>query len=137
MKKCKTCKETKPAQAFYKNNENSDRLASSCRDCAREADKKWRAKNPEKVIAYNIKNRLRIKFNLSVEDYDSMLKKQKGVCAICKKSCKSNRQLAVDHCHKTGKIRGLLCMKCNNALGGFEDNTQLLTRAIAYLKVYN
>lgn len=62
-----------------------------------------------------------------------MLEKQKGVCAICFLPPLEIR-LAVDHCHKTGKIRGLLCTACNNALGCMLDSVYLLGSAIAYLQ---
>jgi hypothetical protein len=82
-------------------------------------------------------------FNINSKDYNELLKTQKGKCAICKKEEKAftkygkKRNLAVDHCHKTGKIRGLLCTKCNTAIGSFEDNLELLNNAIKYLKYYD
>lgn len=65
-------------------------------------------------------------------EYEEMLFKQKGGCAICKQA-PGLKKLAVDHCHSTGKIRGLLCTSCNISLGGFKDNVNYLTRAIEYL----
>lgn len=70
---------------------------------------------------------------MSLEDYAQIFTQQNGLCKICKTNTKQ-RQLAVDHCHKTGKIRGLLCAKCNVAIGMFEDNIEFLTEAISYLK---
>lgn len=75
---------------------------------------------------------LKRKFSLSVEDYNSMLKEQDGVCAICKSTC--TRSLAVDHCHTTGKIRGLLCNNCNRGIGHLKDSILLLESSIRYLK---
>jgi len=65
---------------------------------------------------------LRVNYGISVEQYEAMLKQQSGCCAICKKAPGENARgrLHVDHCHKTGKIRGLLCVKCNMALGWVE-----------------
>lgn len=57
---------------------------------------------------------------ISREDFEKMMKAQSYVCAICKKPCKTKRRLATDHCHKTGKIRGLLCFNCNTHLGWVE-----------------
>ena len=69
---------------------------------------------------------------MSESSYNAMWLAQDGKCAICRLVC--IKSLAVDHCHKTGKIRGLLCMRCNTALGMFKDDPSLLLRAIEYLK---
>jgi len=78
-------------------------------------------------------------FNITTEDYKEMLRQQNNVCAICgePETRKYNGiviKLAVDHCHATGKVRGLLCSTCNIALGRFQDSTDLLTKAVNYLK---
>jgi hypothetical protein len=80
------------------------------------------------------RRRLRLKnhFGISLEEYDALLAKQNGVCAICKK--KSARSLCVDHCHATGLIRGLLCNRCNGGLAFFEDDPARMRKATAYLK---
>lgn len=92
--------------------------------------REYKKKNPEKLRATHLKH----KFGLSIEQYDSMMKAQNGVCMICKNPCASGRRLAVDHDHETNRVRGLLCMACNQALGFFRDNVSLLKAAIAYLK---
>ena len=68
---------------------------------------------------------------LPESSYNAMWLAQDGKCAICRQVC--IKALAVDHCHKTGKIRGLLCMRCNTALGMFKDDPALLLKAIEYL----
>ena len=80
------------------------------------------------------RRRLRLKnhFGISLEEYDALLAKQNGVCAICKK--KSARSLCVDHCHATGLIRGLLCNRCNGGLAFFKDDPARMRKATAYLK---
>lgn len=94
---------------------------------------KWRKANPDKQHATDIK-RL---YGLSIEDYNAMLVEQNMKCAICDKqhdpSIKRGR-LYVDHCHKTGKIRALLCAVHNSMLGYAEDDIETLEKAIAYLK---
>lgn len=72
-------------------------------------------------------------FGITLEDYTKMLVGQSGVCAICLKA-DPPRSLAVDHCHKTGKIRGLLCRACNVSIGLLEDDGDRLERAIRYLR---
>ena len=81
---------------------------------------------------------LRAKFDMSVEEYDRMLAAQNGVCAICKQPETHLRNgklkaLAVDHDHKTGKIRGLLCSDCNTGIGKLKDSIDVLTSAVQYL----
>lgn len=71
---------------------------------------------------------------LELSPYGYILEKQGGVCAICKKKCSSGRALAIDHCHKTNKVRGLLCTRCNRGLGFFLDRPDLLVKASEYLK---
>lgn len=78
-------------------------------------------------------------YNISVEEYDKLWESQNGVCAICGQPETSIREgkikpLSVDHDHETGKIRGLLCNRCNRALGMFEDSPDLLLKASAYLR---
>jgi hypothetical protein len=86
----------------------------------------------------NEKNRqLRIKFGITSEQYTEMFIKQNGCCAICNKNQNEfKRKLAVDHDHKTGKIRGLLCSNCNTILGKLNDNSETLLNAIQYLNKY-
>lgn len=94
----------------------------------------------ECIAVHGIANRYR----LTVKEYEMFHVKQKGLCAICKRpETRTSRgkvtRLAVDHCHKSEKenvvkIRGLLCFKCNAALGSFEDNVEFLKNAIEYLR---
>ena len=68
-------------------------------------------------------------YGLSQGAYDAMLDGQGGGCALCGQKCKSGRSLAVDHCHTTGTVRGLLCGNCNRGLGMFQDDPELMRRA--------
>ncbi len=74
---------------------------------------------------------LQRRYGLSRADYDALLKRQGGVCAICGKP--SEKTLCVDHCHATGTIRGLLCRKCNLGLGCLADDQSALIAALVYL----
>ncbi len=76
---------------------------------------------------------LRRRYGLSNEEYQEMLDAQQGVCAICGKECRKNLFLSVDHNHRTGAVRGLLCDDCNNGLAKFFDDVTLLQKAIEYL----
>lgn len=90
--------------------------------------------HPEKRYLTNRKSDLR-KYGLTLKCYEKMEKKQKGLCLICKgEEPSKKKKLVVDHCHSTGKVRGLLCSKCNQGLGYFMDDIQSLKIAIKYLK---
>jgi hypothetical protein len=71
------------------------------------------------------------KYDITKREYDAMYKKQKGTCAICKEV---PSRIMVDHCHETGKVRGLLCGGCNTAIGIFKDNPDTMKSAIKYIK---
>jgi hypothetical protein len=105
---------------------------------------RWRVKNPDYVSPnYNknkemARNRHYLKrYGISLEHYNTLLQNQNNECKICKtKNGTHNKRLAVDHCHKTGGIRGLLCLNCNQGLGKFKDNIELLDVAREYLNVF-
>lgn len=103
--------------------------------------KQYYLKHKSKLLKDGFRQALKRNFNLSINDYNTMMQEQKGVCAICKRTetlKKTNgisvRRLSVDHDHKTGKVRGLLCNRCNVILGKIEDNTILLNTMIKYLQ---
>ena len=136
--------------------ENPTGFTYRCKSCRAKAHKEWSVKNPEKIREINLKNREKRKqfykspegvessrkahlkrvFGISLEQYDEMSKKQKHKCAICGKPEMNNKNkvLCVDHNHKTGAIRQLLCGLCNSGLGAFKDDKKLLKKAIKYLK---
>ncbi len=102
--------------------------------------KALRVKNRDKMSFSKKKSMLKKKFGLSIEQYEDILLKQDGVCAICfRPELSSNRisgrpdSLCVDHNHKTGKMRGLLCRRCNRSIGLFDDSPELLIQAFRYL----
>jgi hypothetical protein len=72
-------------------------------------------------------------YGISLSEYEQMLNEQHDVCKICERP-PSTRSLAVDHCHATGKVRGILCHRCNTALGSVDDNVGILTKLIDYLE---
>lgn len=95
-----------------------------------EIRRNWVLNNPTKE-----KNRrLVYSTGITLEQYEEMLKNQNGVCCICNHISEDGRQLCVDHCHNTGKIRGLLCNKCNAGIGFFKDRIDVLSSAINYLQ---
>jgi hypothetical protein len=75
------------------------------------------------------------KYGVTPEGYQDLLDKAGGCCEICgTDTCATGYKLAIDHCHTTGKVRGVLCQACNTALGSFKDDADIIRRAIAYLK---
>ena len=76
---------------------------------------------------------LRRKYGITVADYEAIREAQQGRCALC--GAMPTESMHVDHCHKTGRVRGLLCGHCNKGLGLFRDDPELLRRAIAYLRM--
>ncbi len=104
--------------------ENKERLLKGC--------KEYRGSNEEALRDKDLKRF----YGISSSDYEEMLVKQGGVCLLCNEECTSGKRLAVDHCHVTGKVRGLLCGKCNRGLGMFNDNIAVLLKAAEYLKLH-
>ena len=106
--------------------------------------REWQRVNPDRVKAWRRKNRqrrldklreihLRNKFGLTPAGYDALFEAQGGVCALCESPPTPGISLHVDHDHGTGEIRGLLCARCNNALGLFREDPDLLKRAARYV----
>jgi hypothetical protein len=96
----------------------------------------YQKRYPEKAQRYRRATKLR-RYGLEIEDYDILLESQNGLCAICGKPPTGGikgKSLHVDHDHKTGQVRGLLHQKCNNGLGAYDDNPELLIAAANYLK---
>lgn len=102
-----------------------------------EAQRAWRKAEPERHAKAKAGHDLK-RFGMTVEEYFSRLAAQGGRCAICEtdnpKGRGVTRPFAVDHCHATGKVRALLCHRCNGALGMVSDNVEILRRMIGYLK---
>lgn len=98
-------------------------------------NKEYYSKNKDLYKSHRRKNNLK-RFGLTVEKFEEMAVSQGGRCAICLNSPAARGRWGVfyvDHDHETGKVRGLLCAKCNLALGQFEDNKDYLSMAIDYL----
>ena len=140
MKRCAKCKLSKDSACFAMDRIRKDGLQPYCRDCYRA----WRAANAGMIRRHkqaeyrrntpaHRERRLRRKYGMSNADYATMLARQDGVCAICRKP-PTTQPLVVDHSHATGAVRGLLHANCNLGIGLLGDTVQSLGRAIAYLK---
>jgi Recombination endonuclease VII len=136
-KTCPRCKIT--TELFQKNRASKDGLQYHCNACRKEIDNRPEKKLKDRERYHTYKDvyndvMYKRKYGISLDTYNDMLKTQGGVCEICEQSCKSGRRLAVDHCHTTNKVRGLLCSACNQGLGLFKDSPELMLKAIQYLK---
>lgn len=154
LRTCRKCGEEKYLDSFAKSKRHKDGYRYECKVCynkymknrredpviaekVRQSGAKWRAANPEA----DKRKYLFRKFNITLEEYKNLLEEQGGVCAICgekervvRRAKSGQEMLAVDHCHETGKIRGLLCFKCNTGIGALGDSIEGLERALNYLR---
>jgi endogenous inhibitor of DNA gyrase (YacG/DUF329 family) len=126
--KCGGCKGTYPALQFLGVHGRQTKRCQACRDKA----STYRTRDEARDLA------LRRAYGISASDYDRMFAEQAGVCAICAQPETARRhgrtaRLAIDHCHASGEVRGLLCSACNIGLGKFRDDIARLRRAIEYL----
>ncbi|HSH60575.1 MAG TPA: endonuclease VII domain-containing protein [Acidimicrobiales bacterium] len=160
MKRCKKCGQWKATSEFYRSAGMRDGYRNDCKVCNLAAKaaryranpqpcidrvKRWQQENPDRLNATRRRRRelpevkrreraahLMRKFGITVEQYEEMLAIQGGGCAICGRR-PGKISLHVDHDHETGRIRGCLCFRCNNALGDFADNGDWLVAAANYL----
>lgn len=139
QKVCNKCGTEKSAESFFKDSGISDGRATICKECKLSSTMEWRSKNRERynatMRAYHKKHYTKfrlLRYNLSEKDYLNLLEEQKHVCAICENPPSKTRPLVVDHCHETGRIRGLLCYGCNRALHTI-DNKDLFVKAMNYI----
>jgi hypothetical protein len=153
---CTKCRTTKDVELFFKNSRN-DKPRSWCKSCCNRTGAEWEKRNPALVRKYALNSyrnnhekcvlrsrkyhrtvgRKRM-YGITPEQYDQMLASQGGLCAVCRNPERrvlhgTVTSLAVDHCHQTKKIRGLLCSQCNLIIGGAKDDPTLLRRLAAYL----
>lgn len=137
MKQCTKCGVQKPLSEFYKQKATISGLAYKCKLCSNTAVTNWKARNPEKQKIHQKRKDLKYKYNISLEQFNGMLISQNNSCAICFIKFKDKKSTHVDHCHKTGTIRSLLCAKCNVLLGMAKDSIAVLKSAQEYLQKYS
>ena len=148
MKKCTKCGVQKPLSEFNKQRSKKSGLRSQCNSCrssyaaewykknknhAKKVSKVWRDNNPNKVTNSLLKRR----YGLTLLEKAKMLAEQENLCAICKTSLLNSKIVRIDHCHKTQKVRGILCNHCNVLLGQARDSVDILKSAQNYLEKYS
>src|SRR5882757_4160317 len=122
---CTGCNVVKPADAFSLDRRRVNGLAPRCKACMSE----YRSSRPEHYRNFELQRN----YGITSEEYDQMYYDQNGLCLICSEEEPGGRLMPVDHCHATGKIRGLLCANCNRGLGIFKDDPDRLVAAAMYL----
>lgn len=104
-----------------------------------EYQKEYYNKNKAHKLSIARNTHYRKQYGITTAEYNILFEVQNGLCAICNQKEEAKKQygvkrLSVDHCHSTGKVRGLLCYNCNFAIGFFRDNSEVMEQAIKYIK---
>lgn len=133
-KKCPKCGLNKERSEYWNDVSRPDKITAYCKMCKEQITNTHVSKNIEYYKKSRTTKNIQNKYNLSVKDFEKMLKQQNYECKICKKSLK--KYSAIDHNHQTGVIRGVLCRKCNVGLGFFKDNIKNIKNAIKYLEYH-
>lgn len=138
-KECSECNQSKPLVDFYSKPRKSEYpnseagVSHNCKECDKLARKEYKSKNKEACKLSDRKYNLS-RYGLTIDDYNELFIAQKGCCKGCDTHQSAfKKNLVVDHCHTTGKVRGLLCVGCNLALGYVKDSIENLASLINYL----
>lgn len=149
---CAQCQRARVAKWRLDNPERYNEMQKRSRvrnaPAIKERSRRWYVENHGRAIAYRALRRelypedikfskIKCSFGITREQYFAMLEKQAGRCAICGRTREENgkrkKMLAVDHCHKTNRVRGLLCAPCNSSIGLMQESPEILQKAIQYL----
>lgn len=145
LKECCKCLSFKTLDQFSLDRSKKSGIRPYCKECQREYKKSYLKKYPDRVKESDRKykeankkenyrwDNLRQKYNLSEEDYNILLHSQDNLCKVCSKFLTYPH---IDHCHKTGKIRGILCPSCNTGLGKLGDTVEGVRKALEYLEEF-
>jgi hypothetical protein len=151
--RCNKCLEDKIQDCFFKDKTQSRGFDYRCKECKKPIlkiiSKRYREENREHLNLKQreyakknpnvfINNSLKFHYGITLDDYNLMLEKQGGVCAICGgvEINKRQKRLFVDHNHITGKVRGLLCLNCNTVVGHCKEDVSYLAKAIEYIEIH-
>jgi len=156
LRTCSDCKEPKPETDFWapkkiiRNGRTYYSRYAFCKSCGSirqrakytpERERRYRANRYRADPDYKVKQHLSHNYGITLDQYEALLAKQNGICAICGTDKPGNRPSAtrfhIDHCHSTGEIRGLLCGNCNAGIGRFADSPIRLEAAARYLQESN
>lgn len=136
---CRECRKAS-CRSWYLRNIDSERERSRNRmkvygPKKRAANKKWALENPEKARHHSRKKLLGKKYNMTIEEHDALFASQGFACAACGADAPNSKKgWSTDHCHSSGRVRGILCHHCNVGIGHAKDNIETLRNWIAYLE---
>jgi len=127
---CSACRQNLPLSAFTKNRSAKDGLAYRCRSCSSLSMKRSAEKHPH----LHRRGKLRRRYGMTIEAFDALFTIQNESCAVCLAELPLWRDRHVDHCHTTGRVRGILCGYCNRAIGCAKENPKALRAMADYLE---
>lgn len=128
--RCMKCKEVKRSTEFSRNKATGTGFHFYCKPCHRRQRRESLERNHGGSSRhYHLKPR----YGIGADEVDELIRRQGGLCAVCR--VREAKQ--VDHDHKTGAVRGIVCLLCNAAMGAFHDDPKLIRRAIAYVKEHS
>ena len=130
---CRICHVTQPVTEFYLQRRSGTWRVRHCKTCDKKRVKAWNEQNRPRRRAAGRRYLYKKTYGISAAEKDRMEREQNGLCAICRQTCGMRTALSVDHDHRSGAIRGLLCHRCNLALGLFREDANLLRQALEYL----
>jgi hypothetical protein len=133
-KRCSKCGSTGP---FYKRTDRSCGRRHQCIKCDNKYRTLWRKLHPKETSVVRKRQDLKRNFGITLEDWFGLFEKQGRKCAICGDSKLGQGRFCTDHNHKTNKVRGILCTRCNRGIGLLKDSIIVLQAAIKYLRKYN
>lgn len=135
-KLCRSCGIEMRFSEFYRMTASSDGLQSSCKVCQTTKIREYEAAHPGAKARWSRTSRLKREYGITDAQYAEMVEAQSGGCAVCgdDQGDGQSEKLHVDHDHATGEVRGLLCGRCNKALGLLKDNVKIINALATYLE---
>lgn len=128
--RCKPCNAAYSSEKYYRDHEAAKSIGRARQKSKRLADPKGQA-----LACYNSK--IKRVYGINIGDYEAMYRRQMGLCKICKATLREGKERAIDHCHKTGAVRAILCGHCNRMLGQARDDARILRLGARYLDSFS
>jgi hypothetical protein len=136
-KTCSSCKQEKAVALFYNYSKSKDGKFNQCKTCQKESVRKYKNKMGKAYYERERYYKWKSYYGLSEEEYKNILDGQGGSCAICGENIhleeNNGKRSAIDHCHNSGEVRGILCSNCNRGIGFLGDNSKVVKKALDYL----
>lgn len=131
-KLCRACLQELPLDSFYKSTSRTrDGFRHECKACWNKESMEYHRTNREEILEKRKEYHYQKSYGISRDEFLSMVEEQGGKCPVC-----SREDLVLDHCHDTGRVRGVLCNKCNQAIGNMLDNPALIRSLADWLETH-